>query len=42
MDVSYQGMLSIENEDAILPGEVWMERAAAVLKKVRAELPEGK
>ena len=42
MDVSYQGMLSIENEDSILSGEVGIERAAAVLKNVRAELLEGK
>jgi sugar phosphate isomerase/epimerase len=38
MDVGYQGMLSIENEDPILPGEVGVERAAYVLKNVRAEL----
>lgn len=38
MDVDYQGMLSIENEDPILPGEVGVERAAFVLKNVRAEL----
>jgi sugar phosphate isomerase/epimerase len=38
MDVGYQGILSIENEDPILPGEVGVERAAYVLKNVRAEL----
>jgi len=38
MEVGYQGILSIENEDPILPGEVGVERAAAVLKNVRSEL----
>jgi sugar phosphate isomerase/epimerase len=38
MEVGYQGILSIENEDPILPGEVGVERAAYVLKNVRAEL----
>ncbi len=38
LDVSYQGMLSIENEDPILPGEVGVERGAYVLKNIRAEL----
>lgn len=38
MDVGYDGMLSIENEDPILPGAVGVERAAYVLKNVRAEL----
>lgn len=38
MDVGYQGVLSIENEDPILPGEVGVERAAFVLKNIRAEL----
>lgn len=38
MDVDYQGILSIENEDPYLPGEVGVERAAYVLKNVRAEL----
>ncbi len=38
MDVGYQGILSIENEDPILPGEVGVERAAYVLKNVRDEL----
>jgi len=38
MDVDYQGILSIENEDPILPGEVGVERAAYVLKNIRKEL----
>lgn len=38
MDVGFQGILSIENEDPILPGEVGVERAAYVLKNVRNEL----
>jgi sugar phosphate isomerase/epimerase len=38
MDVGYEGILSIENEDPILPGEIGVERAAYVLKNVRAEL----
>jgi sugar phosphate isomerase/epimerase len=38
MDVGYQGILSIENEDPILPGEVGVERAAYVLKNVRNEI----
>jgi sugar phosphate isomerase/epimerase len=38
MDVGYKGILSIENEDPILTGEVGVERAAYVLKNVRAEL----
>ena len=38
MDVGYQGILSIENEDPILPGEVGVERAFYVLKNVRDEL----
>ena len=38
MDIGYEGMLSIENEDPILPGEVGVERAAYVLKNVRNEL----
>src|SRR6266853_3073479 len=38
MDVGYQGILSIENEDPILTGEVGVERAAYVLKNVRKEL----
>jgi sugar phosphate isomerase/epimerase len=42
MDIGFQGIMSIENEDPILPGEVGVERAAFVLKNVRAELLEGK
>ena len=38
MDVDYEGILSIENEDPILSGEVGVERAAYVLKNVRNEL----
>jgi sugar phosphate isomerase/epimerase len=38
MDVGYQGILSIENEDPILTGEVGVERAFYVLKNVRDEL----
>jgi len=42
MDIGYQGIMSIENEDPILTGEVGVERAAYLLKNVRAELLEGK
>jgi sugar phosphate isomerase/epimerase len=38
MDVGFQGIMSIENEDPILTGEVGVERALYVLKNVRAEL----
>jgi sugar phosphate isomerase/epimerase len=38
MDVGYEGILSIENEDPILAGEVGVERAAYVLKNVRNEI----
>jgi sugar phosphate isomerase/epimerase len=38
MDVGFDGILSIENEDPILTGEVGVERAAYVLKNVRKEL----
>jgi sugar phosphate isomerase/epimerase len=38
MDVDYEGILSIENEDPILSGEVGVERAAYVLKNVRNEI----
>ncbi len=38
MDVGYDGILSIENEDPILAGEVGVERAAYVLKSVRNEI----
>jgi hypothetical protein len=36
--VGFEGILSIENEDPILAGEVGVERAAYVLKNVRKEL----
>jgi hypothetical protein len=42
MDIGFEGIMSIENEDPILPGAVGVERAAFVLKNVRAELLEGK
>ena len=38
MDVGYDGILSVENEDPILSGEVGVERALYVLKNVRQEL----
>lgn len=38
MEVGYDGILSIENEDPILAGPVGVERAAYVLKNIRAEL----
>jgi sugar phosphate isomerase/epimerase len=38
MDIGYEGILSIENEDPILSGEVGVERAAYVLKNVRNEI----
>jgi sugar phosphate isomerase/epimerase len=38
VDVDFEGILSIENEDPILPGEVGVERAAYVLKNVRNEI----
>lgn len=38
MDVDYDGILSIENEDPILSGEVGVERAAYVLKNIRKEI----
>jgi sugar phosphate isomerase/epimerase len=38
MDVDFQGIMSIENEDPILSGEVGVERALYILKNVRAEL----
>ena len=41
MDIGYEGILSIENEDPILSGEVGVERAAYVLKNVRREILEG-
>jgi sugar phosphate isomerase/epimerase len=38
MEIGYEGILSIENEDPELTGEVGVERAAYVLKNVRSEL----
>lgn len=38
MEVGFEGILSIENEDPILPGEEGIRRAAEVLKAVRKEL----
>jgi sugar phosphate isomerase/epimerase len=38
MDIGYDGILSIENEDPILSGEVGVERAVYVLKNVRNEI----
>jgi len=40
MDVDYEGILSIENEDPILPGAIGVERAAYVLQNVRREILE--
>ena len=37
MEVGYQGIFSVENEDPILSGEVGVERALYVLKNVRNE-----
>jgi sugar phosphate isomerase/epimerase len=38
IEVGYQGIFSVENEDPILPGEVGVQRALTVLKNVRSEL----
>jgi sugar phosphate isomerase/epimerase len=38
MDIGYEGILSIENEDPILPGPVGVERAVYLLKNVRNEI----
>jgi sugar phosphate isomerase/epimerase len=38
MEVDFEGIFSIENEDPILSGEVGVERAAYVLKNVRDEI----
>ena len=38
MEVGYEGIFSVENEDPILSGEVGVERALYVLKNVREEL----
>ena len=40
MEVGFQGIFSVENEDPILPGEVGVQRALYVLQNVRAELIE--
>lgn len=41
MEVGYDGMLSIENEDPILSGEIGVQRSLATLKNVREELLAG-
>ncbi|HKS81247.1 MAG TPA: sugar phosphate isomerase/epimerase [Candidatus Acidoferrales bacterium] len=41
MEIGYEGILSIENEDPELSGPVGVERAAYVLKNVRDELLAG-
>jgi sugar phosphate isomerase/epimerase len=38
MEVGYEGIFSVENEDPILSGEVGVERALYVLKNVRNEI----
>src|SRR5450432_145674 len=38
MDIGYEGILSVENEDPILSGAVGVDRALYVLKNVREEL----
>jgi sugar phosphate isomerase/epimerase len=38
MEVGYDGIFSVENEDPILPGEIGVQRALYVLKNVRSEL----
>ncbi|MBZ5649127.1 MAG: sugar phosphate isomerase/epimerase [Acidobacteriia bacterium] len=38
MDVGFEGIFSVENEDPILSGEVGVERALYVLKNVRGEI----
>ncbi|MGC2404484.1 MAG: sugar phosphate isomerase/epimerase [Acidobacteriaceae bacterium] len=38
MEIGYKGMLSIENEDPLLSGEVGVQRSLTVLKNVREEL----
>jgi sugar phosphate isomerase/epimerase len=38
MEVGYNGMLSIENEDPILSGEVGVQRSLTLLKNVREEI----
>ena len=41
MEVGYDGMLSIENEDPLLSGEVGVARSMATLKHAREELLAG-
>jgi sugar phosphate isomerase/epimerase len=41
MEVGFDGMLSIENEDPLLSGEEGVTRSLAVLKNVREELLAG-
>ena len=41
MEVGYNGMLSIENEDRLLSGETGVTRSLALLKNVREELLAG-
>jgi sugar phosphate isomerase/epimerase len=41
MEVDYDGMLSIENEDPILSGEIGVQRSLMTLKNVREELLAG-
>jgi len=38
LDVGFQGIMSTEKEDAILAGEVGVERAAYVVQNAGAEL----
>jgi hypothetical protein len=38
MEVGFDGMLSVENEDPLLSGEVGVTRSLAVLKHAREEL----
>ncbi len=42
MDVGFEGILSIENVDSMLTGEVGVERSFYVIKNVRDELLAGK
>jgi sugar phosphate isomerase/epimerase len=41
LEIGYDGMLSIENEDPLLSGEVGVQRSLATLKNVREELLAG-
>jgi sugar phosphate isomerase/epimerase len=42
MDVGFEGIMSIENEDSLLTGETGVERSFYVIKNVRDELLAGK